>query len=55
MNDWEKMRYCECGVIDTSPAVNPPYCMIFGEDFSCQECEATDEEKHKTALMAEEE
>lgn len=54
MDAYSKMRNCECGVIDTSPNVNPPYCMIYGEDWSCAECKATDEDKHKAALMAEE-
>lgn len=53
MDMWKKMRDCECGVIDTSPCVNEPYCMIYGEDWSCEDCTATDEEKHRAALMGE--
>ena len=53
MDRWKKMRDCECGIIDKSPNVNPPFCMIYGEDFDCENCTATDEEKHRYALMAE--
>lgn len=53
MDIWQKTRDCECGVIDTSSCVREPYYMIYGEDWSCENCTATDEEKLKAALMAE--
>ena len=44
---WRIMDSCVCGYIDHSPCVNPPYCMIKGEDYDCDQCVVTEEEKDK--------
>lgn len=51
---WDKMRNCDCGVIDTSPSVNQPYCIIYGEDFDCDRCTATQVEKDEYIKRLEE-
>lgn len=45
MDRWDKMKKCDCGCIDTSPQVREPYCLIYAEDFDCDNCVATDEQK----------
>lgn len=51
---WRIMDICVCGYIDHSPCVNPPYCMIKGEDYDCDQCVVTEEEKNKAVGIREE-
>jgi len=51
---WRIMDSCVCGYIDYSPCVNPPYCMIKGEDYDCDQCVVTEEEKNKAVGIREE-
>jgi len=51
---WRIMDSCVCGYIDHSPCVNPPYCMIKGEDYDCDQCVVTEEEKNKAVGIREE-
>ena len=51
---WRIMDSCACGYIDHSPCVNPPYCMIKGEDYDCDQCVVTEEEKNKAVSIREE-
>lgn len=45
MDRWNKMKQCDCGCIDTSPNVREPYCMIYFEDYNCDNCTATQVQK----------
>lgn len=51
---WRIMDNCVCGYIDHSPCVNPPHCMIKGEDYDCDQCVVTEEEKNKAVDIREE-
>lgn len=44
---------CYLETIDKSPNVEPPYCMYYGEDYDCQNCWLTEEEKDRFVREAE--
>jgi len=44
---------CVLYVEDHSPNVNPPFCMKYGEDYDCENCRFTEQEKDKFLKDAE--
>ena len=47
------IRNCSLHVEDHSPDVNPPFCRYYGDDYDCENCKLTEQEKDKLLLDAE--
>ena len=49
------MRNCSLYIEDHSPNVEPPFCRYYGDNYDCENCKLTEEEKDKLLLEADRE